>query len=479
MSFSSLEIGKRALLAQRLGLDVTSNNIANVNTPGYSRRAAILKETNPLKINGNYLGTGVLYDKLQSFRESYYDREVRNSMARLSNYGTQASFYRRVETVLAEPGDNGVADLITNFFKTFDELALKPESISIRSYLTTQSQTLTDRINRIAYGMQDLRNEALAKVNSNVTEINRLAIQITEINKQIAGSGTDSANSALTYIDTRENLLEELSKYVDINVGKNDDGTVNVFINGIDLVTSTSSKELRATIVVNDVTGEQTVRLFKFDKAKNLETDISTQGGEINANLQIFNVKMNEKYSGNEFSEAKDFHAFVRVFAQKVNDMMMGGYGLDDADGLPPMRRFFDPTDLELNAFNIRISDDIKNNPRDIPLSDSAGEPGNSTIAQAIARLAQSPDFFNNANPIEYFNGFLGKIGLIAREAENGYKTMGLINDQLNSQRESIMGVNLDEEAISLIKYQKAFEASSRIVSVTNELLATIVNLGR
>lgn len=84
-----------------------------------------------------------------------------------------------------------------------------------------------------------------------------------------------------------------------------------------------------------------------------------------------------------------------------------------------------------------------------------------------------------SSNPVEFFNGFMGKIGLLAKEAETGYRTMGLINDQLNSQRESIMGVNLDEEAISLIKYQKAFEASSRIISVTNDLLGTLVNLGR
>lgn len=479
MSFSSLEIGKRALLAQRLGLDVTSNNIANVNTPGYSRRAAILNETNPLKQGNNYFGTGVLLAKLQSFRESYYDREIRNSVSRLMNYGTEASFYRRIETVMGEPGDAGLGNLITEFFKTFDELALKPESISLRSYLTTQSQTLTDRINRIANGMQDLRNESLFKINSNVSEINRIITQIKEINVQIAASGADAANSAMSYIDDRENLLEELAKFVDITVGKNDNGTVNVFVNGIDLLTSTSAKDLKVKIVVDSVTGEQMARLYKYDSEKQIETDITTQGGEINANLKIFNVNMNEKYSGSDFSIAKNFHSFVKEFASKVNNIMMSGFGLDDTGSTPPMRRFFDPPDGNLTAFNIRISDDIKNNPRDIALSDSPGESGNSVIARAIARLAEDPNFFMSSNPIEYFNGFMGKIGLLAKEAETGYRTMGLINDQLNSQRESIMGVNLDEEAISLIKYQKAFEASSRIVSVTNDLLGTLVNLGR
>lgn len=479
MSFSSLEIGKRALLAQRLGLDVTSNNIANVNTPGYSRRAAILKESNPQKFNNNYLGTGVLFSKLQSFRESYYDREVRNSVSRLMNYGTEASFYRRVETVLGEPGDAGLGNLITDFFKTFDELALKPESISLRSYLTTQSQTLTDRINRIANGMQDLRNESLFKINANVSEINRIISQVKEINVQIAASGTDAADSALAYIDDRENLLEELAKFIDITVGKNDNGTVNIFVNGIDVLTSTSAKELKVKIAVDSITGEQTAKLYKYDSEKQLETDITTQGGEINANLNIFNVNMNEKYGGKDFSIAKNFHAFVKTFAAKVNHLMMSGFGLDDTGNSLPMRRFFDPADGELTAFNIRISEDIKNNPRDIPLSDSPGESGNSVISRAITRLAQDPEFFMSSNPVEFFNGFMGKIGLLAKEAETGYRTMGLINDQLNSQRESIMGVNLDEEAISLIKYQTAFEASSRIISVTNDLLGTLVNLGR
>ncbi|MFP4529249.1 MAG: flagellar basal body rod C-terminal domain-containing protein, partial [Candidatus Kapaibacterium sp.] len=107
------------------------------------------------------------------------------------------------------------------------------------------------------------------------------------------------------------------------------------------------------------------------------------------------------------------------------------------------------------------------------------GEPGNSDVARQVAQLATNHKFLDSQTPQEFYSGYLGKIGSMGSEAKNGSNTTRLVTDQLSNQRESIIGVNLDEEAINLIKYQKAFEAASRVINVTNEILATIINLGR
>lgn len=192
MGFSSLEIGKRALIAQKFGLDITGNNIANVNTPGYSRRAAILTETEQIRQKGNHLGTGVVVQKIQNFREEYYDKEIRNALSRVSNYENDTTYLQRLETILAEPGDTGINEIVTNFFNKFEELTVKPESIALRQNLMNISTTLTDRINYSANSIADLRQEVKKKSSAVADNINSLLIDVASLNNQILRSGNNS-----------------------------------------------------------------------------------------------------------------------------------------------------------------------------------------------------------------------------------------------------------------------------------------------
>jgi flagellar hook-associated protein 1 FlgK len=142
-------------------------------------------------------------------------------------------------------------------------------------------------------------------------------------------------------------------------------------------------------------------------------------------------------------------------------------------------RNFFEEVEGGANAFTMRINQEIVDSPRDMPLSDAAGQSGNSNIARQIGSLQDDVEFLESVTPIEYFSGMVGELSVKASQARNGLSTSKIINEQLDNQRESIIGVNLDEEAVNLIKFQQAFEASSRVVTTTNELLSTIINLGR
>jgi flagellar hook-associated protein 1 FlgK len=161
---------------------------------------------------------------------------------------------------------------------------------------------------------------------------------------------------------------------------------------------------------------------------------------------------------------------------------MATGYGMDDIDlsAPPPARTFFTSSiNSTINASTISVNADLINNPKDLPLSKFANQPGNADISREIARIAEDKTFLNNLNPIEYYAGFISRIGSVARDAINGLSTTKLVNEQLDTQRESVMGVNLDEEAVNLIKFQKGFEAASRIINMTNEILSTLINLGK
>lgn len=476
--FSSLEIGKRALLAQKFGLDVTSNNIANVNTPGFSRRSTVLSETEPIKKNLNFIGSGVIVSKIQSFRQEYYDKEIRNSLSRINLFENDINFLNRIETILIEPGENSISNTLSQFFNSFRELTVRPDNISLRQNLLTISNTLSDRFNQVANNFDELRNDANKNLENIIKNINSLLINISELNNEISKTSSNITTESQTLIDQRATKLEELSKYLDIKIGYNPDGTINIFNNGINILTNNVPSKIILKENVDSFNSERTLKVFKVNEENNSEIEINPSSGELASNLKLYNITLDDNDTSNQYSIARKFNDFVSNFANRINSYFSLGYGLNDNSENPPNRLLFVSDSSEINAKNIKINSQLTEKPEDIPLSSMVKESGNNQIALLVSEFAYDDNFLDNLNPIDFYANFIGKIGITLKENQNNHNSSKLIEQQLNSQRESLMGVNLDEEAVNLIKYQKAFEASTRIITVTNELLANLVRLG-
>lgn len=479
MSFSTLEIGKKALIAQRFGLDITSNNIANVNTEGYSRRQATFSEAAPNYRYGQFKGQGVLVNKLRSFREEFFDREIRNTLSRKAGLESDDIILQRIETVLAEPSDSNLNESVTEFLTQFEEVALKPESVGLREHLIELGRTVADKFNYMTGVLLDSRTEAARDLNSFVSEANDYIAQIAELNHAFSAGQSLSQNESQTMIDERERILEDLSELGDLAVTQNDDGSVNVFMNGINLVTKNVGSTLAVEENLNDATGEITLRLIKQDSSGNTLNTITPQSGKLASNLFHHNVTLDGKDSSGGFSAVTRLNNYAEALVNKVNGLTQTGYGLDDTDPEPPARNFFEIDEDGDAGFSIRISENIDGNPRDIPLSGNPDAPGDQTVARQIARLTEDVNFIGNESYVEYYSAFVGKLGAARQNVANELETINVVSDQLENQRESVIGVNMDEEAINLVKFQRAFDAASRVISTTNEMLQTIINLGR
>ncbi len=479
MSLASLEIGRKALLAQRMGLDITSNNIANVNTEGYSRRDARFAESaEPVYQNGNYLGTGVLMSKLRTFREEFFDREVRSTLSRKSGLNQDDKILERIETILAEPTAENLNNSITDFFKAFDELALKPESVGLRENILEVGNTFVDKFNYMSRLMTDARTEVGNEIRNFTEKSNRLISEIASLNQSFSSGKSMAYEQSQTMIDKRELLLEELSEIANVNVTEGGDGTVNVFINGINVVTKHVATSLKVQENVSSE-GELTYRVTTVDKNGNALNNINPSSGRLSASLRHFNVTLDPRDSSNQFSAFTRLNDYATAIVENVNTLTNQGYGLDDVDEESPERNFFEIGDVTNSSFSIRLSPDLMNNPRNIPLSAAAGEPGNADIARGIARLADKLDFIGDETYYEYYAGFVGKVGSMRQDTFRLFDNASVVFEQLENQRESMIGVNLDEEAVNLVKFQQAFQAASRIVNTTNEILTTVINLGR
>lgn len=477
MSFSTLEIGKKALLAQRFGLEVTSNNIANANTKGFSRRDAQFSQTSPLYEYGQFVGSGVLAQKLRSFREDFFDREIRNTINRESGLTTDEKILDRVETVIAEPSEENLNESVTKFFRSFDELALKPESVGIRESVIELGKTVADKFNYISQGMLEAKKETYIDASALINEANRLIDQIASLNAAFSSNRNMTGEEELSLIDEREVKLENLSKLFKVNVTKDPDGTANVFINGMDVVTKTKSTNLKLEETIDPDTEEWHLKLTRVDKKGNFLSNLDPVSGEMASMIYHYNVTLDDKDTSGNFSAARRLNDFAQAITDNVNKVLSQGYGLDDTDPAAPGRRMFEISNTG-PAMQMKVSDDLWNRPRDLPLSGRPGEPGNSEIARRVARLADKDDFIDGDDYTEYYAAFLGKLGSYSREVKDNLLNISKINETLQNQRESMIGVNMDEEAINLVKFQKAFEAASRIVSVTNEMMGTVINMG-
>lgn len=480
MSLKALEIGKRALISQRYGLEVTSNNIANANNPGFSRKVATFKQTDPHVQGGKFYGTGLIANRLQSMREEFFDREVRDTISREAASTIENKYLSRVENILSEPSDMSIGNKLSDFFLAWEELSINPESISLRNKLASVSKSLTDRFHQVANQIEetrlDLKNELVNKVNL----LNSLSEKVANYNRKISAGSSESVNHSTSMIDEREKLLEEIAQLGKLNLTHNDDGTVNVYFNGSNLVTAGETNKLKLNETVNPLTGEKNLRIYQTRIDGTITNGINPSEGEISSMLSLYNEMLDKDDSSGKLSIAKNIHDLAKNLVESVNNISQLGYGLNDTGALPHGRAFFLPNLTDANAFNIEVNPNILQNVANIPTSDTENQPGNSVILNEIASIASNSNFLNGQNPLDFYNNnILSELGYSLLNAKENQQTLTLMKDQLKNQRESVIGVNLEEEAINLIKFQQIFEAASRIVNTTNEILGTVVNLGR
>lgn len=479
MGFSTLEIGKTALLAQRYGLEVVSNNISNANTEGYSRKRADMTTTQSKYSSGNFVGTGVIADQLKSFREEFFDKEIRNSITRNAGYESDQEVLKKIEGVLGEPSETGLNNLISDFFISWDELSSNPDKSAYRQKVISSARSMTDKFHQLAEGFEGERMDVLGKLKNDVESVNNLAKGIKDLNSRIADSHSSASEGDLNMIDERELLVEKLAQYGKVNLSQNDDGTVNVHLNGINLVTGKSLNEIKLVESTNGTTNERTIGLYTTDKQGNVINKINPGAGKLESQMKHYNESLDKDDTSGNFSIAKSINELAKEIAANVNMTSVGGFGLNDTGAVPPGRSFFVPYPTDADALSIEVNTVILNDANNIPMSSVAGESGNNQIGLQIASLADDINFINNRTPGEYYSDLLSRAGNMLNDSQTGLRNSTMVLDQMKNQRDTIIGVNLDEEAVNLIKFQRSFEAAARVVNMADEVLGTIVNLGR
>ena len=245
--FSMLSMGSNSLQTQQILLNIAGQNVANAATEGYTRQRADITQRPDVRIGGLLFGLGSGVDIIERVREDLIDTRFRRENSILGEYTVKSSYLSQIEDALSEPSTEGIAQAIANYFDSLQELANNPEDMGVRTTVQGYGIELADSINQSYDLLNRLRNNMSELIDGTVAEVNRLAEEISNLNGKIASleGGTGTANSSR---DSRDVLLNELSELVSVEIHNNENGTVNVYLDGYGLVQGVSHNEIDVRI---------------------------------------------------------------------------------------------------------------------------------------------------------------------------------------------------------------------------------------
>lgn len=277
--FSTFNISKRGMFVQQKAIDVTSHNIANANTEGFSRQSVQIETSRPFGMptlnsvaEPGQLGTGSQISSIQRIRDTFLDYQIRVETSTQGKYDARQKFLSEIESIFNEPSDTGISTLIGKFFDSWQQLSKDPQSSNARTVVAQQSAALSDELNHTYTQLQDLKDNANMIIKNTVFDANNLLSQLDEVNQQIIGVKV-SGNAPNDLMDRRDLLLDQLSQKFNINVDKKD-------FDGVDVkpVDDTGIKE--GTIVKSELNDESK----RFSYINSIEKVTGTSGTDAAGN---------------------------------------------------------------------------------------------------------------------------------------------------------------------------------------------------
>ncbi|MEA2031373.1 MAG: flagellar hook-associated protein FlgK [candidate division Zixibacteria bacterium] len=453
--FQGLEVGKRALLSNQICLQTIGHNISNVNTPGYSRQRVRISAFYPEETSYGTIGTGVVVDNIQHVRDLFLGEQFRQSNKSLGEWSYKEKIFSQIESLFSEPSDNTLSQRLSEFWNSWDTLSQHAESTTNRQALLGTATSLISEFHELSTHLNKLRNSIDYDMVAMTGEVNRLGAEVAKLNQQIKVQelGNVTANDLR---DSRDQLIDNLSSLVDVRTIEEDNGQVRVSIGSLEIVNGSDSVDIDAESYVSNQNLKH--RLIW----KNTSVEITSERGEMKGLLDTRDMII-PKY-------IDKLDRLAKTVVEQVNAIHVTGYGLDDSTG----NNFFNPNFT--TAATIRLNSDLEQSPDKIAAS-ASGEVGDGDIALSIQLLKDERIMVNGSSTInEYYNGIIGSIGVESQEALSFADNYRLMNQQVKNSRQSVRGVSLDEEMTNIIKFQHAYDASARVITVMDEALDVVIS---
>lgn len=450
------QIAYSGLHAAQLALTTTGQNIANVNTPGFSRLSPQMHS-----LAGNALGSvggGVKVTSIRRIANDFQNQQLWRAGTVVNYHSTAQQYMTALEGLVSNDGSS-ISTGLDNFFASLSEATSTPESIVLRQQILLEAEQLSQRFNSLNGNIQIQIDALHGQRSAMVVEINGLLDNVAELNKRIVALESTGRDTA-TLRDHRDVLINELSEFADIRIQEMHDGSYGVSLaNGQPLVLGATAGRLT---IEQTNTGEQAISLDFTHSTFPLNP--AGLGGS-------FGGLYDSEYSVLRPAQA-DLHAMAGALADMVNATLAQGH---DLQGNTPGKPLFvyNPDSITSMLELAPMSAE------DLAFSDVPGEVGNNGILLQLLdirsrsiQVAGSEVSLNDA-----YAGLLGRVASASRQNQADLQSAQTVQEEAQAQRDSTSAVNLDEEAINLMSYMQAYQANMKVISTSNELFASLLTM--
>lgn len=445
-----LSIARTALLEHQRAMAVTSHNVANANTPGYSRQRLDLVAETPQQSPWGTIGRGVTDSGVARIRDSFLDVAVRDDSGSLGHAQTRFDLLSTVDGALLEPSDQSIGAAFDNMLQSFGDLANDPTSNPQRELTRSAAQRFVDQLHRVAGAIDSAEQEGTSRLTSQVSDVNKIAAQIASLNNTISGSGV--ANSP-DLMDQRDNLIDQLSTYGKVQVTQQPDGSVNVMLGDFSIVE-----------------GGQTHSISVAPSGGGWGVGATPTGPILNTgpgSLSALSDLVTTTLPGMQ----AQLDAFANAAVTEVNNLHRVGYTLNGATGVD----FFDPAGT--TASTISLSAAVQGSTDQIAAASTAA-PGDGNTALALAGLGDRQILSLGGKTMrQHYDAFAAGIGAGVQDADQDVTVQQTLRDHDDSRRSSVSGVSIDEEMVNLIGQQQAYSAAAKIVTAADTMIQTLLNM--
>ncbi|MCS5451967.1 flagellar hook-associated protein FlgK [Enterobacter huaxiensis] len=445
------------LQAAQFGMSVTSMNISNVLTPGYSRQGIIQSSVVTMGQGGMSAGAGVQVDSIRRVSDQYLTNQVWQSNSKANYYGINNQYLGSLEKVIGTDSTS-LGTGLDDFFSALSALTKEPESEANRQQLLNQADSLATRFNNMNDFINSQKTSISSQRDTMVGQINSLTAGIADYNKKIMEMDSTGGNSNVLR-DQRDELVKQLSTYADVKVTEDSTGSYSVAMkNGQPLVSGKVAGELSSSL---DGSGNPVLSLNFSNTTFSLNP---STGGQLGALYDY------------ETGDLAEMQASVQGMAEAVatlfNDQLAQGFDKNGNKGQPLFT--FDLT----NPAGILQVNDLK--PDELALSGKPDEQGNGDNLQLLIDLKNKKVDIGGMGNMSLNEGaaaIISNVGIASKKSQSELEAAQGVYDQAQLQRNNLSAVNQDEEAINLQIYMQAYQSNVKVIATGNQIFNDLLGL--
>lgn len=472
--FATLNLGARSLQAQQMGVEVAGHNLSNVNNPNYSRQRVEIDTSLTVPTPIGMQGSGAEVVAIKQLRDQILDDQIGSELSVTGSLTSQQKALQYAQANLGQQidrqaagtdaaasatslaGQFGLAEGISTLFNSFQSVSANPRDTTERTVLLKNATSLAAKFNQVDQRLQKLKTTLDDSLDSDVSAANRLMSDIASLNDEIADAENRTNGPANDLRDQRQGKIEELSKLVNVSVSRDANDVMSIAVGSTTLVTGRTVLDTLQTY--NAGGGQMLVR------TAGSATALTPTGGSIEGTITA--------RDGAIATMRTDINTLATLVMNEVNTVHATGFGLTGTTGA----NFFTGT----NASDIAVNATLSGNPQLVQASGVSGDHGDNKVALKLAQLADKQNVSLSGQTFsQNFNRIVSDLGQSLANVNGATETQGVVQSMLMTQRDSIMGVSVDEEMTNLVKFQKAYQASARIITTIDEMLDTVISMKR